>query len=31
LTRTEIMRKLRREEDLREFLVTHFHPPFTIG
>jgi hypothetical protein len=31
LTITEIMRKLRREEDLRDFLVTHFHAPFSIG
>ncbi len=30
LTITEIMRKLRREEDLREFLETHFHAPFSI-
>jgi hypothetical protein len=30
LTITEIMRKLRREEDLRDFLVTHFHAPFSI-
>ena len=30
LTITEIMRKLRREEDLREFLTTHFHPPCSI-
>jgi hypothetical protein len=30
LTITEIMRKLRREEDLREFLSTHFHAPFSI-
>jgi hypothetical protein len=30
LTITEIMRKLRREEDLREFLATHFHAPFSI-
>ena len=29
LTITEIMRKLRREEDLRDFLATHFHPPFS--
>jgi hypothetical protein len=29
LTITEIMRKLRREEDLREFLATHFHAPFS--
>jgi len=27
LTMTELMRKLRREEDLREFLATHFHAP----
>ena len=27
LTITEIMRKLRREADLREFLATHFHDP----
>src|SRR5881296_385264 len=31
LTMTEIMRKLRREEDLREFLATHFHAPFSIS
>ena len=31
LTRTEIMRKVRREEDLRDFLMTHFHAPFSIG
>jgi hypothetical protein len=31
LTITEIMRKLRREADLRDFLVTHFHAPFSIG
>jgi hypothetical protein len=31
LTITEIMRKLRREEDVRDFLVTHFHAPFSIG
>jgi hypothetical protein len=30
LTITQIMRKLRREEDLREFLATHFHAPFSI-
>ena len=30
LTMTQIMRKLRREEDLREFLATHFHDPFSI-
>jgi hypothetical protein len=30
LTITEIMRKLRREEDLRDFLATHFHVPFSI-
>ncbi len=29
LTITEIMRKLRREEDLREFLATHFHANFS--
>jgi hypothetical protein len=28
LTITQIMRKLRREEDLRDFLETHFHAPF---
>ena len=28
LTITEIMRKLRREADFRDFLATHFHPPF---
>ena len=31
LTMTEIMRKLRREEDLRECLAMHFHAPFSIG
>ena len=31
LTITKIMRKLRREEDLRDFLMTHFHAPFSIG
>jgi len=31
LTITEIMRKLRREEDLRDFLMTHFHAPFSIA
>ena len=31
LTITEIMRKLRREEDVRDFLVTHFHAPFSIA
>jgi hypothetical protein len=30
LTITQIMRTLRREEDLREFLTTHFHTPFSI-
>ena len=30
LTMTQIMRKLRREEDLREFLATHFYDPFSI-
>jgi hypothetical protein len=30
LTITRIMRKLRREEDLRDFLETHFHAPFSI-
>src|SRR6266705_2015067 len=29
LTITEIMRKLRREEDVRDFLATHFHNPFS--
>ena len=29
LTITQIMRKLRREEDLRDFLATHFHNPFS--
>jgi hypothetical protein len=28
---TEIMRQLRREADLRDFLTTHFHAPFSIG
>jgi hypothetical protein len=31
LTITEIMRKLRREEDLRDFFMTHFHASFSIG
>jgi hypothetical protein len=31
LTLTEIMRQLRREADLRDFLTTHFHAPFSIG
>jgi len=31
LTMTEIMRKVRREEDLRDFLMTHFYAPFSIG
>ena len=31
LTLTEIMRKLRREGDFRDFLATHFHVPFAIG
>jgi hypothetical protein len=31
LTITEIMRKLRREEDLRDFLMTHFHASFSIA
>ena len=30
LTITQIMRKLRREADLRDFLATHFHAPFSI-
>jgi hypothetical protein len=30
LTITQIMRQLRREEDLRDFLATHFHAPFSI-
>ena len=30
LTLTEIMRKLRREADLRDCLVTHFHTTFSI-
>jgi hypothetical protein len=30
LTITQIMRKLRREEELGDFLATHFHPPFSI-
>ena len=29
LTITQIMRKVRREEDLREFLEVHFHDPFS--
>jgi Transposase DDE domain len=31
LTITEIMRNLRREEELRDFLMTHFHAQFSIG
>jgi len=31
LTITEIMRNLRREEDVRDFLMTHFNTPFSIG
>ena len=31
LTMTEIMRKVRREEDVRDFLMTHFHAPFSRG
>jgi hypothetical protein len=31
LTLTEIMRQLRREADVRDFLATHFHAPFSIG
>ena len=27
---TEMMRKLRREADFRDFLETHFHAPFSI-
>jgi hypothetical protein len=30
LTLTQIMRKLRREEELGAFLATHFHAPFSI-
>jgi hypothetical protein len=30
LTITQIMRKLRREEELGDFLATHFHDPFSI-
>jgi hypothetical protein len=30
LTMTQIMRKLRREEELGDFLATHFHDPFSI-
>ena len=30
LTLTQIMRKLRREADFREFLAMHFHAPFSI-
>jgi hypothetical protein len=29
LSLTEMMRKLRREADLRDFLMTHFHAPFS--
>ena len=31
LSLTEIMRKLRRETDFRDFLATHFHAPFSIN
>ena len=31
LTITEIMHTLRREEDWRDFLMTHFHAPFSIA
>jgi hypothetical protein len=31
LTIPEIMRKLRREEEVRAFLMTHVHAPFSIG
>ena len=31
LPRTEIMRQLRREEEGRDGLMTHFHAPFSIG
>jgi len=30
LSLIEMMRKLRREADLRDFLMTHFHAPFSI-
>jgi hypothetical protein len=30
LTITQIMRKLRREEELGDFLTTHFQVPFSI-
>jgi hypothetical protein len=30
-TLTEIMRKLRREADFRDFLAAHFHAPFSIS
>jgi len=30
LTITQIMRNLSREHDLRDFLTTHFHAPFSI-
>ena len=30
LSLTGIMGKLRREADLRDFLATHFHEPFSI-
>ena len=30
LTLTEIMRQLRREAALRDFLATHFHTPLSI-
>ena len=31
LSLTELMRKLRREADVRDFLETHFHAPFSIS
>jgi len=31
LTMTEIMRTLRREEEVRDCLMTHLHAPFSIG
>ena len=31
LTLTESMRQVRREEDVRDCLVTHFHTPFSIA
>jgi len=30
LTITQLVRQLSREHDLRDFLATHFHDPFSI-